>query len=79
MPFPKTLPVKHATRYCEPLVCFTNLPGYDAELTPTQIRKLAAAMLQAADDCETLFKQTRQYGPVRREYPLEQSTSTARS
>ena len=78
MPLPKSLHVKHTVSYLPaPLVHFCDLPGYDAELTPDQIRALAAAMLQAADDCEALFERTRWYGPVRREYPLAQLDATA--
>jgi hypothetical protein len=65
----QTLHVKHTVTHLQtPLVWFCDLPGYDAELTPQQIRQLAAAMLRAADDCEALFEQTRRYGPVRRGY-----------
>ena len=75
MPFAKTLQVKHTVSIAPaPLVCFSNLPGYDAEMTPDQIRHLAAALLQAAYECEALFKHTRKYGPVRREYALDQTT-----
>lgn len=68
---PPSLDVKHTVTYkSEPLVCFSNLPGYDAELTPAQIRQLAAAMLLAAAECEALVEHTRRRSPVRREYPL---------
>lgn len=68
----KKLRVKHTVTYkAEPLVCFSNLPGFDAELTPAQIRALAAAMLEAASDCEKLAEHTRWYGPERREYGLQ--------
>lgn len=71
MPIPTALHVKHTVTYqAKPLVCFSNLPGCDAEMTPTQIRQLAAAMLNAADDCETLQDTTRRHIPVRREYSL---------
>jgi hypothetical protein len=64
--------VKHTVSYKgDPLVCFQNLPGFDAEMTPEQIRRLAATMLTAAAECETLREQTLWYGPQRREYPVE--------
>lgn len=67
----QTLWVKHTADYRDrPLVCFGNLPGFDAEMSPTQIRALASAMLKAADECESLVAQTKSYGPVRREYSL---------
>lgn len=71
----ESLRVKHTVSYkADPLVCFSNLPGYDAEMTPAQIRTLAAALLQVASDCEALAETTRWYGPVRREYQLTQAT-----
>lgn len=70
----KTLQAKHTVSYKPtPLVCFSNLPGYDAELSPAQIRQLAAVLLTVADDCEALFEHTRWYGPVRRDYPVPRS------
>lgn len=69
--FLKTLQVKHTVCYKpEPLAVLSNLSGAGAEMTPAQLRQLAAALLVAADDCEALFEKTRWYGPVRREYPL---------
>ena len=68
----KTLAVKHtATFKGEPLVCFSNLPGDGAELTPAQIRKLAAALLTIADDCDAHARSVRRYADRRREYPVE--------
>jgi hypothetical protein len=37
----------------QPLAVLHNLPGGDAELEPSQLRALAAALLAAAADCET--------------------------
>lgn len=68
----KTLAVKHtATHKGDPLVCFSNFPGPDAELTPAQIRKLASALLSIADDCESHARGMRRYADRRREYPVE--------
>ena len=67
----KTLLVKHTLTWRdEPLLCFRNLPGYDAELSPAAARALADALLQAADDCEALRGDARRYGPQVREYTL---------
>lgn len=67
----KTLQVKHTATYKgEPLACIDRLPGDGAEMTPAQIRRLAAALLAAADECEILHDTTRRHVPVRREYPL---------
>ena len=68
----ETLMVKHtATHKGDPLVCFTNLPGEDAELTPEAIRHLAAALLAIADDCEAHARSIRRGVDVRREYQVE--------
>lgn len=34
----------------KPLIQLHNLPGLDAELTPAELRALAAALIAAADD-----------------------------
>lgn len=68
----KSLAVKHtATHKGDPLVVFSDLPGPGAELTPAQIRKLAAALLTIADDCESHARSVRRYADRRREYPVE--------
>jgi hypothetical protein len=67
----RTLRVKHTVDYRDrPLVSFGNLPGWDADMSPADIRALANAMLKAADECESLANYTKSYGPVRREYLL---------
>lgn len=67
----KTIAVKHtATFNGEPLVCFRNLPGDDAELRPAQIRELAAALLTIANDCDAHAKSIRRGVDIRREYPV---------
>lgn len=78
MTYLEILRVKHTVTYKgEPLVCFGNLPGFDAELTPTQIRALAASMLEAADECEKLVERTKLYGPACREYDLVSGTAAS--
>lgn len=65
------LHVKHTvTRHGTPLAIVYNLPGEGAELTPAQLRQLAAALQAAADECEILHDSTRRQIPVCREYPL---------
>ena len=36
----------------KPLATVSNLPGLNADLTPAQIRALAAALCLAAEECE---------------------------
>jgi hypothetical protein len=61
--------VTHCVSYIdEPLACFANLPAFDAEMSPVQIRALAATLLLVAADCETLRDEIRRYGPEPREY-----------
>lgn len=51
-----------------PLAVVANLPGVLAELSPAQLRALAAALTTAAAECEALQQETRAFGPARREY-----------
>jgi hypothetical protein len=68
----KILMVKHtATRKGNPLVCFANLPGPDAEMTPEAIRQMASSLLAIASDCETHARSIRRAVDVRREYAIE--------
>lgn len=62
----KTLKVKVVQdRFQRNLVALENPPGEGAELYPKSLRLLAAALLQAADDCEkvspTPFHEDKQY------------------
>jgi len=67
----KTLKVKHTATYTgAALACIDGLPGDDAEMTPTRLRQLAAALIAIADECEILHDTTRRHIPVRREYPV---------
>jgi hypothetical protein len=55
----------------QPLAIVHNLPGGDAELQPSQLRALAAALLAAAQDCEVHHAEQGRKGiPGTREYPL---------
>ena len=68
----KTLAVKHtATHKGDPLVVFSDLPGPDAELTPAQIRKLAAVLITIADDCESHARGVRRAIDRRQTYTVE--------
>jgi hypothetical protein len=61
----KVLNVKHTQdRHGKPLAEIENFPGAYAELSPDQLRTLARALNQAADDCD------RQQLP-RQQYSLE--------
>ncbi len=52
---PNFLTVRHcSTRKGDPLAIVDGLPGDSAELQPAQLRALACALIEAADDCEGL-------------------------
>lgn len=51
-----------------PLAVIQNLPGGDAELQPAQMRALAAAILQAAEECEVQPMKDREFRPVTKNY-----------
>jgi hypothetical protein len=53
----------------KPLAMVRNLPGLDADMTPSQMRELADLLRMAADECEsrpmgkkTFMRVTRTYG-----------------
>jgi hypothetical protein len=53
----------------KPLAVVRNLPGLDAEMTPSQMRSLAEALREAAEECEArptgkkaFMKVTKSYG-----------------
>ncbi len=49
----KELEVRHTQSHDgRPVATVRNLPGYNADLTPAQMRSLAAGLLAAADECE---------------------------
>jgi hypothetical protein len=58
------------THRCEPLAVVDGLPGGDAELTPAQLRALAAGLLRIAADAESQPMGARSYMLKRREYPI---------
>lgn len=58
------------TRDSKPLVQLCNLPGNDAELTPQQLRALAAALNAAADESEAQPLSGKHFMQRKRGYPL---------
>lgn len=54
----------------QPLVTVRNLPAADSDLTPAQLRALAAALKRAAADCEAQEFDAKHYRPTERSYPL---------
>lgn len=67
----KVLCVKHTfDRHDQPLLCIDNLPGEGAEMSPSAARALAAALLDAAADCEAAPRLKGRILPTRREYSL---------
>lgn len=76
----KRLQVKHTVTHMNtPLAVVENLPGPGAELTPSALRRLANALLAAADECEVLFDSSRRLIPVHRDYPLDAAEALSRS
>ncbi len=67
----KSLIVTHTTtRNGEPLACVDNLPGPDAELTPSQLRDLSHALYLIANDCEILASAREFLKVPPRKYPM---------
>jgi len=58
------------TRDHKPLAQVCNLPGRDADLTPQQLRALAAALCSAADECEAQPMNAKRFTQRKREYLL---------
>lgn len=61
------------TRTGAPLAVVDGLPGGGADLTPDQLRALAAALVRIAADVETMPTRSargKAVLPVRRDYPL---------
>lgn len=55
----------------EPLAVVDGLPGFGAELTPTDLRALATTLMRIADECDARPVTGKRPLPnVRREYPL---------
>lgn len=58
------------TRDGKPLAVVCNLPGVDAEMTPTQLRALAAALQAAASECEARPRNGKHFSSIRRSFSL---------
>lgn len=56
------------TRDHKPLVTVCNLPGLDADMTPQQLRAVAAALCSAADESEAQPMNTKHFMRRKREY-----------
>lgn len=54
----------------KPLATVRNLPGHDADMTPQQMRALAAALCTAADECEAQPMTPKRFSQRKREYLL---------
>lgn len=53
-----------------PLATVRNFPGLDADMTPGQLRAMAAALLAAADDCEARDLKRKHLTVVEKAYSL---------
>lgn len=53
----------------KPLATVRNLPGENADLTPDQMRRLAKALLTAADECQSSLM-GRYFAKIQRSYDL---------
>ena len=58
------------TRLRKPMAVLCNLPGCDAEMTPQQLRALAAVLCAAADECEVQPMAAKRFSERKREYLL---------
>lgn len=58
------------TRDRKPLVLVRNLPGCEADMTPQQLRALAAVLCTAADECEAQPMTAKHFSQRKREYLL---------
>ena len=58
------------TRAGAPLATVDGLPGGGADMTPQQLRALAAALVQIANDCEARPVARKHPMPERKEYRL---------
>lgn len=56
------------TRDRKPLAQVRNLPGCDADMTPQQLRALAAVLCIAAEECEAQPMNPKRFSGRKREY-----------
>jgi len=53
-----------------PLATVRNFPGGDADLTPAEMRRLAAALAAAAEECERQPMDRRNFRRLARSFPM---------
>lgn len=71
----KKLDVIHTQTYDRrPLATLRNLPGNDADMTPAQMRALAAALEAAASECEGRPMDRKHFLRTMKRYPLTPNT-----
>jgi len=54
----------------KPLAIVRKLPGFDAEMTPSQMRVLADALYRAAEECESKPMGKKAFMQVTKSYSL---------
>lgn len=54
----------------KPLATVRDLPGCDADMTPQQLRALAAVLCTVADECEARPMTPKRFSQRKREYLL---------
>lgn len=54
----------------KPLATVRNFPGGDADLTPAEMRRLAATLMAAADECERQPMDRRSFRRLARSFPV---------
>lgn len=68
---PDELEVLHTQTYDRrPLATLRNLPGNDADMTPAQMRALAAALEAAAAECERRPMGKKHFSRTVKRYPM---------
>lgn len=58
-------------RHGKPLATVRNFPGLDADMTPAQMRAMAAALEAAATECEQRPMGKRYFHQIVKNYPME--------
>lgn len=54
----------------KPLALVRNMPGVDTDMTPQQLRALAAVLCDVADECEAQPMNPKRFSQRKRMYPL---------
>ena len=72
----KELEVAHTQTYDrQPLATLRNMPGSDADMTPAQMRSLAAALESAASECERRPMDKKHFSITVKRYPMTPKVS----